>query len=166
MSIIANEIMKFLKENVEAKHVAWAAGIALWIKKLNGPEAATAVEKLKEFKQGLEDAKATKEDVEKAKETVDKGLTTAETAVKAGDATRKGLSLSSALNPVAAGLALAQEFVISLAKKEVAGLAQIKEVLPSTIDKMKKFIGRQTQKIDEAIAEYEHKKKMKENRKG
>ena len=167
MGAVSKIIIKLVDKKINAKNAAMVGGIAVLINEIRsgGAGAAELFEQLKGWKEKLDEAKEVQEDLKTKKEDLEKTLATVETAAKAAAATEKTAVIGSALNPAAAAIGMVQKFVIEKAKEEIADFkGAIGGILPSALDKSKKTIERQRQKIDDFIKEYEEKKRLKEEK--
>jgi hypothetical protein len=167
MGAVSKIIIKLVDKKINAKNAAMVGSIAVLINEIRtgGAGATELFEKLKGWKEKLDEAKEAQEELKAKKEDLEKTLSLADTAAKAAEALEKTSVIGSALNPAAAAVGMVQKFVIEKAKEEIADLkGAIGGILPSALDKSKKTIERQRQKIDDFIKEHEEKKRLAEEK--
>ena len=146
--------------------IAVVAGLIAFIREMmdvkeKAEEVEEAVEKVIAAKEAYDSMEEGIETMKKKKEEVETTLAAVETAAKAATALEKTSTIGSALNPMAAGIAVAQKFIIEKAKEEIADLkGAVKGVLPSTIDSAQKTIKDQKKKIDKFVREMKEKKRI------
>ena len=120
---------------------------------------------IKQVLQEIESAETKVNQINDIIKTVNSVLISLKAARKVAETTEKASTISSALNPAAASVAVAQKFVIEKVKTEIKEAEDSVNVAPNLIDNFKKFIAESKDKLKKAQKQRERKKLIKEQRK-
>ena len=121
-------------------------------------------QQIKNILQGIEDTEKKIDQVKEIVKSVNSVLTSLEAAKSVAVATEKASTISSALNPASAAVAVAQKLIIDRVKLEIEEAKNALNVTPQLIENFNKFIIDTKEKLKKVQKEMKRKKALREQR--
>ena len=163
MSVISDKLKSTIDKVFSAPKTSISKQIDDVIK--NVRLGKSEVKKVKEITEKIEKTEETINQVKDAVKTVKSVQESLEAARIAAEATEKASTIGASLNPAAAAIAYAQAFIVTSFKKEIEEAKNALNVVPKLIENFETFINESKAKLEQAIEEYEEKKRLTEQRK-
>ena len=122
-------------------------------------------QQVKDILQKIEDTEEKIDQVKEIVKSVNSVLTSLKAAKTVAETTEKASTISSALNPASAAVAVAQKFIIDKVKLEIEEAKNALNVTPQLIENFNKFIIDTKEKLKKVQKEMKRKKALREQRK-